>query len=237
MIDWLIAASEKCRDIAQKSRDALSALEKKDADGAKLIQEYMKADYKALVGLWEQVDPNKSGAGRLSDMGRHIAFGKENDFTDILTHDLPDVQRKAEKLAKARHATTQEVGFEELLHPVIQDKCLPLYRDGHLRESVLNAVIAVYDMIRHRTQSTLDGNALAGQAFGLENGLLIFSEVNTETGQNDQKGFLQIFQGVYTGVRNVKSHSLTHDLDKMKAAQYLVMLSLLARRVDECKDR
>jgi uncharacterized protein (TIGR02391 family) len=98
-------------------------------------------------------------------------------------------------------------------------------------------VIAVYDMIRHRTQSTSDGNALTGQAFGLDNGRLIFSEVDTETGQNDQKGFLQIFQGVYTGVRNVKSHSLTHDLDKMKAAQYLVMLSLLARRVDQCKDR
>jgi hypothetical protein len=70
MIDWLIAANEKCRDIAQKSRDALSALEKKDADGAKRIQDYMKADYKTLVGLWEQVDPTKSDAGRLSDMGR-----------------------------------------------------------------------------------------------------------------------------------------------------------------------
>lgn len=236
MIDWLIATNEKCRDIAQKARDAQAALAKEDADSVKRIQEYMRADYKALVRLWEQVDPEKKSAGRLSDMGRHIGFGQENDFNDILTHDLPDVQRNVEKLAKTQ-AGADPVGFENLLHPLILEKCVPLYRDGHLRESVLNAVIAVYDLIRQRTQSNLDGSALAGQAFGLDNGKLIFSEIDTDTGQNDQRGFLQIFQGVYTGVRNVKSHSLTHDLNPQKAAQYLVMLSLLARRVDECKVR
>ena len=39
------------------------------------------------------------------------------------------------------------------------------------------------------------------------------------------------------GVRNVKAHSLNHDLNEQKAAQYMVMLSLLARRVVECRDR
>lgn len=29
-------------------------------------------------------------------------------------------------------------------------------------------------------------------------------------------------QGIYTGVRNVKAHSLNHDLNEQKAAQYLV---------------
>lgn len=46
-----------------------------------------------------------------------------------------------------------------------------------------------------------------------------------------------IYEGVYGGVRNVKAHSLDHDLNEQKAGQYLVMLSLLARRVDECKIR
>jgi uncharacterized protein (TIGR02391 family) len=237
MIDWLIAANELCRGLADKARDSLAALEKEDGDGAARIKEYMKADYRALVRLWEQVDPEKKQAGRLSDLGRHIGFGIANDFNDILKHDLPDVQRNIEKLAKAGQEENKPVGFEDMLHPVITAKCLPLFMDGHLREAVVNGVIAVYDMIRERTKSTLDGNALAGHAFGLENGKLIFSEVDTETGQNDQKGFLQIYQGVYTGVRNVKSHSLTHDLNEQKAAQYLVMLSLLARRVEECKAR
>lgn len=237
MINWLIAVNEKCRDIADKARDALAIIEKKDLDGAKKIQEYMRSDYKNLVRLWEQVDPDKKQSGRLNDLGRHIGFGMENDFNDIIKHDLPDVQRNVERLALAGEKVRPEVGFEDMLHPVIERSSAQHFRDGNLRNAVLDGVTAVYDMIRARTKLDLDGAALAGQAFGIDNGKLVFSELETESGQNDQKGFLQIYQGVYMGIRNVKAHSLNHDLDARKAAQYLVMLSLLARRVEECKDR
>lgn len=126
---------------------------------------------------------------------------------------------------------------EDLLHPEIVAHAVPLFRNGHLRDAVLNGVIAVFDMIRARTGLTLDGKELVGQAFGLDNGSLIFSEVDSSSGKSDQKGFLMIFEGVYTGVRNVKAHSLAHDLTEAKATQYLVTLSLLARRVEECKPR
>jgi hypothetical protein len=46
---------------------------------------------------------------------------------------------------------------------------------------------------------------------------------------------MQIFKGAYQGIRNPKAHSLTHDLTAMKAAQYLVFASLLARRIDEAR--
>jgi len=48
---------------------------------------------------------------------------------------------------------------------------------------------------------------------------------------------MQIFDGVYAGVRNVRAHALNHDVNERKLAQYLVMLSLLARRIDECQNR
>lgn len=237
MIDWLIATNEKCRDLADKARDALAALGKNDTEGAKKIQEYMRADYKALVRLWEQVDPEKKSTGRLNDLARHIGFGLENDFNDILKSDLPDVQRNIEKLAKAGALVEKQTGFEDMLHPEIVKSSLQHYKNGHLRDAVLNGVIAVFDMIRARTKLDLDGAKLTGQAFGLDNGKLIFSDVDSESGKNDQVGFMKVYEGVYLGVRNVKAHSLTHDLDQRKAGQYLVMLSLLARRVDECKIR
>jgi len=133
--------------------------------------------------------------------------------------------------------TEKTYGFESLLHPAIYKSSLKQFKDGHLREAVMNSVTAVYDLIRDRTNLKLDGNALASQAFGLEKGLLILSELGTESGDNVQKGFMQIYQGIYTGIRNPKAHTLHHDLDALKAAQYLVMMSLLARRVDESKNR
>ena len=60
-------------------------------------------------------------------------------------------------------------------------------------------------------------------------------EVESESGQNDQKGFLKIFLGAFQGIRNPKAHSLDHDLTEQKAAQYLVFASLLARRVEEAE--
>ena len=42
-----------------------------------------------------------------------------------------------------------------------------------------------------------------------------------------------MLQGVYRGVRNPKAHSLQNDLTATKTAQYLVLASLLARRIEE----
>lgn len=63
--------------------------------------------------------------------------------------------------------------------------------------------------------------------------MLILRELLSESGQNDQKGFLQIFKGAYQSIRNPKAHSLAHDLTEQKAAQYLGFASLLTRGVDE----
>ena len=237
MIEWLISVSEKCRDLAAKANDAKGHLAAEEPDAAKTINGYMKADYEALVQLWKQVDPEMKNTGRLGDLARHIKFGMDNDYDDILKQDVPSVLKAAEALAREGAKEVTVLGFEGLLHPAVVASSLGQYRNGHLRDAVLNGVIAVFDMIRARTGLKLDGKDLVGQAFGTEKGKLVFSELETETGRNDQKGFLQIYEGIYTGVRNVKAHSLTHDLNEQKAAQYMVMLSLLARRVDECMDR
>lgn len=123
--------------------------------------------------------------------------------------------------------------FSHLLHPKIIEHALPKYQDGHLRNAVLDSVIAVFDLIRQRTGLGDDGDKLIGKAFSLTKPYLILSEIGSESGKNDQGGFIQILKGVYQGIRNPKAHSLSSNLTKIEAAQYLVLASLLARRVEE----
>lgn len=123
--------------------------------------------------------------------------------------------------------------FSHLLHPKIIEHALPKYQDGHLRNAVLDSVIAVFDLIRQKTSLSEDGDKLIGKAFSLTKPYLILSEIESESGRNDQGGFMQIFKGVYQGIRNPKAHSLSNDLTEIEAAQYLVLASLLARRVEE----
>jgi uncharacterized protein (TIGR02391 family) len=139
---------------------------------------------------------------------------------------------KALELQQGAHQVPN-VGLEHLLHPVIVEKCLELYLRGHLREAVLNSVVAVFDLIRERTGSEADGDRLIGSTMSIESPKLVLSEIDSESGRNDQKGFMQIFKGAYQGIRNPKSHTLAHDLDELKAGQYLVFASLLARRIEQ----
>jgi len=77
--------------------------------------------------------------------------------------------------------------FEYLLHPVIAEHALQQYNNGHLRDAVLNSVIAVFDLIRDKTGLKDDGDKLIGKAFSLTDPYLILSEIGSESGQSDQK--------------------------------------------------
>ena len=211
--------------------DALELYEKDGEDAARTVNDYLKSDYKRLKELWER----QFGEDVPSNLGRHIHFGMDNDYKDILKHDLFDIEKKAEAKLLDFGNTQGELGFEKLLHPLIVKSSYDHYRDGHLRDAVLNSVIAVFDHIRKLTKLDADGDALVGKVFSLTDPFLVLSELQTESGQNDQKGFMQIFKGAFQGIRNPKAHSLTHDLNSEKAAQYLIFASLLARRLDEAK--
>ena len=233
MLAWYLDENALLRAIRQKAVDAQGCLASGDEAGAKRINGYLKNDYQALRKLWTDAGFPQQDMGNL---GRHIGFGDANDYDDILARDLPHVEAQAEAHARNGADTQPRIGFEDMLHPVIYAHAFQHYLDGHYRDAVLNAIVAIFDLIRERTGLDLDGSALVTQVLSLENPRLILSELDTDSGRNDQKGFMQILAGSYLGIRNPKAHSLNHDLDAEKAAQYLIFASLLARRIFEAKE-
>lgn len=119
---------------------------------AAAINGYMSSDYERLWDLWRQRFPEE----HLGNLGRHIHFGMDCDYLDIINHDLPELEKRAEAhlLNSVGHrAPEQELGFEHLLHPIITEHAYQLFRNGHLREAVLNSITAIFDFIRQRTGS------------------------------------------------------------------------------------
>jgi uncharacterized protein (TIGR02391 family) len=125
--------------------------------------------------------------------------------------------------------------FEQLLHPIIKESSYQQFRNGHLREAVLNAITAVFEQIRERTQLDLDGDKLATSVFSPEEPRLIFSNLETKSGKSVQIGFMQLLQGAYKGIRNPQAHTTKHELNEIKAAQCLIFASLLAQSVADSK--
>lgn len=125
--------------------------------------------------------------------------------------------------------------IQPLLHPAIFQHAYLHYQNGHFREAVLNSIMVLFDMIRNKTNLEDDGDKLVGKAFSHENPYLKINDLDTESGRNDQAGFMQMLKGAYQGIRNPKAHSLNHDLNELKTVQYLVFASLMARRIDEAE--
>ena len=231
MNKWYLEVRKLLRDIHGKVLDAQKAWSATDKASAETIQGYLKKDYQRLQELW-----NEREAGTVpTSLGRHIAWGMENDVQDILLRDLPEFEERLDGLLAEATAETGNEGFLHLLHPAIIASSYDQFENGYLREAVLNSVVAIFDLIRERTGLDMDGSALVNRAFSLTDPYLILSDLHTESGQNDQKGFIQLFSGSYQGIRNPKAHSLNHDLTEIKASQYLVHASLLARRVSEAQ--
>jgi len=225
-ISWYKKVREILRSIQKKACHALELYSSGDHESVKAVKEYIQGDYDELEKLWKVEIVTHD----LSDLGRHIHFSEKNDYENIVKCDVPKIDKMAEEHALGQE---REFGFENLLHPIIKRSSLQHYKDGHFRDAVLNSIIAVYEFIRSKSSSDEDGDKLIGKVFSLEAPKLILSEITSESGKNDQKGFMQIFKGAYQGIRNPKAHSLSHDLTDIKAAQYLVFASLLARRIDE----
>lgn len=230
MIAWYLEIQKLLRGIRRKALEAAAAQREEQDELASKINDYAKLDFIALQAKWSEKIPV---AQLGNDVARHLHFGKPHDYVDILLRDIPRIEEALDRWLLEQEQAPRSANFRSLLHPAVSRHALPHFDDGHLREAVLNGVLAVFDLLRERTGLDVDGAALVSQALSLENPRLILSELSTESGRSDQKGFLQILQGIYIGVRNPKAHSLRHDLTESTAAQYLVFASLLARRIEE----
>jgi uncharacterized protein (TIGR02391 family) len=135
--------------------------------------------------------------------------------------------------ARVGATTAQPIGFEELLHPEIIQHAMKHFRDGDYRNAVSDGMLVLTERIRARTGLMSDGDTLVVDAFKPASPRLAFTRRRTPSEVDEHRGFFLIMQGAFAGVRNPKAHVLSTDLDGPKAAQYLVFISLLLRRVDE----
>ena len=236
MFDKYISANRLLRAITARCNDALQ-LSSYDSHGyvEGTIADYIKRDVRDLLRVWPP-DLDNAIVKKIAERFQGSSYDTDT-FQELVNDLLPSLEDAVDDYYAARPAADLSSVLLDLLHPVILESSYEQFRSGRYRDAVFNSIVAVFDLIRRRSGVDKDGAQLIGEVFSLDTPKLIFSELDTESGKNDQKGFIQILQGAYLGIRNPKAHSLITDLDQAKAAQYLVFASLLARRISEAKLR
>ncbi len=97
MLEWYLDINKLLREIRKKAINAQDFLRTGDSGNAELINGSLKTDYQLLQRLWRDQDLD---AMELNNLKRHINYGEDNDYRDIIVVDLADVETIAEKHAR-----------------------------------------------------------------------------------------------------------------------------------------
>lgn len=174
---------------------------------------------------------------KLIVLGQELASCKtHNDYHTVATHTLHDLENAIDSYYLNQPVSNIDYTVLDLLHSKIITSSYQHFKSENYRDAVLNSVIAVFDFIRQRTGVDKDGSDLIGHVFSLNNPLLKISALVTESEKSEQKGFIQLINGFYQGVRNPKAHTLNLSPSKNVAAQYMVFASLLCQRIEEAEE-
>lgn len=124
---------------------------------------------------------------------------------------------------------------QDLLVDAISDVSLKLFKNGHFREAMTNAILRLFDLIRDESGLQEDGAILIGKALSVDNPRIILADLQSESGRNIQKGTIQILQGYFQAYRNVASHSLTTKFEEKDTLSVLIATSRLYEKIQSAE--
>lgn len=122
------------------------------------------------------------------------------------------------------------------LHPAIQEAASALYLDGHYAQAVEDAVKALNNVVRLKSGLMEDGNRLMNEAFKRNDPVLAFNELQDENDLSEQEGYMFMFKGAVSGLRNPRAHRLVSD-DPERALEFIAYVSLLAKLAESAEKR
>lgn len=207
----------------------------------KLWEERTEANIKALVGNDGEafkrfrrysfciLRVGGSGGWTPRDQARYIAdlHASQQLITDLL-----------EEFDGARGETgSVALDFWKLIHPEIRAISQPRFESGQYADAVLASLREINGIVKARFRDAgrteqVDGAKLMTAAFSLTTPVIVLDDLGTETGQNVQQGYMQIFAGTMTGIRNPKAHE-NITIDAGRAIHLLFLASLLRGKLDE----
>jgi uncharacterized protein (TIGR02391 family) len=126
--------------------------------------------------------------------------------------------------------------FWSRLHPSVVQVAKPRFDSGHYADAVeaafkeLNSRVKI--QLKRATGQEHDGADLMQRAFSPSSPVFRLADLSTEDGRNIQQGYMQIFAGSMTGIRNPKAHS-NIVIDAPRAIHFLHLASLLHFVFDE----
>jgi len=170
---------------------------------------------------------SKNAVGSYSDTAAGPAMQHLDKVIAILEESLPEDKTTN---SGARVVPDQETlkRLWLLMHPKVVRVARSRFEAGHYADSVgaalkeFNAYIK--RRVRHRLTREYDGASLMQRVFSPKQPLIRLGDLDSESGWNTQQGYMQMFAGAMTGIRNPEAHA-NISIGPNEAVHLLFMIS------------
>jgi uncharacterized protein (TIGR02391 family) len=90
--------------------------------------------------------------------------------------------------------------------PRIRRTTRGLYQDGYYALAVEECFKSINDAVKDLSDSREDGAPLMRRVLSVRQPVLALNDLKTESDENEQQGYMDIFAGCMTGIRNPRAH-------------------------------
>ena len=175
------------------------------------------------------------GQGRIS-IGEVPEYYAEPERRKDLERRIRVLEAIIDELPAETTETIKTEDFWARLRPSVVRTSKARFESGQYADSVEAALkelnSRIKEHVRKATSQEFDGADLMNRAFSLGSPIIRVADLSTEDGKNMQKGYMQIFAGAMTGIRNPKAH-WNVVIDEKRAIHHLHLASLLHYVFDE----
>ena len=118
-------------------------------------------------------------------------------------------------------------------HPALVQSSRSLFMDGHYARSVEEAFKCVNNLVKERAgRFDLDGDKLMREVFSAKKPQLKLNDQKSMSKVDEQRGYMELFAGAMTGIRNPRAHEHRLQDNPKSALEMLVLANHLADKVE-----
>jgi uncharacterized protein (TIGR02391 family) len=183
-----------------------------------------------FVGKSEEFEGHRQNLNAILSFSG-LEYGADGEFRRVTVARTLDEAEKRVRTIRAKFQGRR-------IHPEVLKYCRTELMQDNYFHAVFEATKGLAQRLRDMSGVHGDGATLVDRTFSVESPLLVMNTLQSETEKSEHKGFAALLKGCFAAVRNPLAHEpkiLWQGEDD--AADYLSLISLLHRRLDDCVPR
>jgi uncharacterized protein (TIGR02391 family) len=130
--------------------------------------------------------------------------------------------------SEVRHTKLQELVNDADLYKAVAK----LFYDGHHAQAVEKAFKFLNNLVKKNSGiDSADGSGLMKSVFSAQNPVLCLNALSSKSEKDEQLGYMEIFSGVMTGIRNPRAHEHEWEDTEERAIELLCLANHLVQKV------